>query len=146
MEKELAESMPGVLELAGIVHDSADGGTAEEYCSWTMANRAAEAVAARLSTAKPRAAICQTGWLPIETAPKVYRQEIIVYRPNAKREPTIGIDYWSDRYSVEPCWAKSGTPQAHSDEQPSHWMPLPEAPRRALKSTNQQVIRSQGDN
>lgn len=49
-EKEFAESMPGVLELAGIVHDAADGGTSEEYCSWTMANRAAEAIYARLRT------------------------------------------------------------------------------------------------
>ena len=68
-------------------------------------------------------------WQLIETAPKVYRQEIIVYRPNAKREPKIGIDYWSDRYSAVPCWAKSGTPQAHCDEQPTHWMPLPNAPK-----------------
>jgi len=50
--KELAESMPGVLELAGIIHDTADGGTSEEYCSWTMANRAAEAIYARLKTVR----------------------------------------------------------------------------------------------
>jgi hypothetical protein len=50
--KELAETMPGVLELAGIIHDTADGGTPEEYCSWTMANRAAEAIHARLLTVK----------------------------------------------------------------------------------------------
>jgi hypothetical protein len=50
--KELAESMPGVLELAGIIHDAADGGTSEEYCSWTMANRAAEAIHARLATVR----------------------------------------------------------------------------------------------
>jgi hypothetical protein len=49
-ERELAESMPGVIELAGIIHDAADGGTSDEYCSWTMANRAAEAIHARLRT------------------------------------------------------------------------------------------------
>lgn len=52
--KELAESMPGLRELAGIIHDSADGGTSEEYCSWTMANRAAEAILARLATVKSK--------------------------------------------------------------------------------------------
>lgn len=50
--KELVESMPGVLELAGIIHDAADGGTSDEYCSWTMANRAAEAIHARLATVR----------------------------------------------------------------------------------------------
>lgn len=50
--KELAESMPGVIELAGIIHDAADGGTSEEFCSWSMANRAAEAIQARLATVK----------------------------------------------------------------------------------------------
>lgn len=50
--KESAAAMPGVLELAGIIHDAADGGTSEEYCSWTMANRAAEAIHARLATVK----------------------------------------------------------------------------------------------
>lgn len=48
--QETVESMPGVIELAGIIHDAADGGTSEEYCSWTMANRAAEAIHARLLT------------------------------------------------------------------------------------------------
>jgi hypothetical protein len=51
-EQAIAESMPGVIELAGIIHDAADGGTSEEYCSWTMANRAAEAIHARLRTVK----------------------------------------------------------------------------------------------
>lgn len=53
-EKELAESMPGVIELAGIIHDSADGGTSEEYCSWTMANRAAEAIHTRLAMVRAK--------------------------------------------------------------------------------------------
>ena len=48
--RELLRSMPGEIELAGIIHDAADGGTSEEYCSWTMANRAAEALMKRLAT------------------------------------------------------------------------------------------------
>jgi hypothetical protein len=51
-EPVTTKSIPGALELAGIIHDAADGGTSEEYCSWTMANRAAEAVHARLVKVK----------------------------------------------------------------------------------------------
>jgi Protein of unknown function (DUF551) len=63
-----------------------------------------------------------TDWKPIETAPKIYRQRIIVFRAGAKRYPVVGEDYWSDIYT-KGCWAMSP-----DDEQPTHWMPLPEPP------------------
>lgn len=46
---ELLKSMPAESELEGIIKDAADDG-ASDYCSWTMANRAAEAVGKRLQT------------------------------------------------------------------------------------------------
>lgn len=54
VNRELSEIMPDELELAGIIHDAADGGTREEYCSWTMANRAASDVNTRLRTVKSK--------------------------------------------------------------------------------------------
>lgn len=42
--------MPNNIELAGIIKDAADclDGKPENYCSWSMANAAAEAVHKRL--------------------------------------------------------------------------------------------------
>lgn len=65
-----------------------------------------------------------TTWRRIESAPKD-GTDIIVYRPNAKENeniPMIGIDYWSKRLGN--VWAKS-----NDIKQPTHWMPLPFAPK-----------------
>jgi len=66
-------------------------------------------------------------WQPIETAPKIEHEDILVYRPNATRSPKVGVDYWSSRYTAKPCWARS-----RPAEQPTHWMPLPAPPEPSL--------------
>jgi hypothetical protein len=64
-------------------------------------------------------------WQPIETAPKIPNEDILVYRPNCKPSayiPQVGVDYWSPRLGN--VWAKS-----NHYTQPTHWMPLPEPPK-----------------
>lgn len=67
----------------------------------------------------------ESGWRPIETAPKDGRR-IIVFRPTSNREyiPRVGEDYFSKR--LDDVWAMS-----NSSHQPTHWMPLPEPPNES---------------
>lgn len=63
-------------------------------------------------------------WQLIETAPKRPGEDILVFRPNGRKDdsvPMVGVDYWSIRLGN--CWAKS-----NRQKQPTHWMPLPEPP------------------
>lgn len=76
---ELLQSMPGEIELAGIIHDTADAGTPEEYCSWTMANRAAEAVAKRLATVR----------LAAKPADEGVRELLLAVEPFAEIAPLV---------------------------------------------------------
>lgn len=63
-------------------------------------------------------------WQPIETAPKDGTR-ILVYRKGAKRYPLVSVDsFESVKWPWPPCWYHSP-----SDEQPTHWMPLPEPPK-----------------
>ena len=66
-----------------------------------------------------------SGWSPIETAPRD-GTDIIVYRPKHDGDyiPKVGTDYWMTGRFYGPCWAKS-----RRDCEPTHWMPLPEAPK-----------------
>lgn len=54
----LAKSMPGEIELAGLIKDAADclDGNQDNYCSWSMANAAAASVGRRLKTVALRSA------------------------------------------------------------------------------------------
>lgn len=64
-------------------------------------------------------------WKPIDTAPKDGTR-ILVHRRGARRYPIVGVDFWrveSHSWPWKPCWYHSP-----EDEQPTHWMHLPEAP------------------
>lgn len=60
------------------------------------------------------------GWQPIETAPK--KERVLVYKPSAPIGARIRDDIRLEKYSYQ--WA-----HCRRDEQPTHWMPLPEPPQ-----------------
>jgi len=69
-------------------------------------------------------------WQPIETAPRD-GSSVIVFGP-AMNKPTLG--HWdAERYSRNPKphweWAPYFGVRWNRDNQPTHWMPLPEPPR-----------------
>lgn len=61
----------------------------------------------------------EAGWLDIATAPRD-GTVVIVYRPNAVPHNLVGAD-WVTKSGE---WWDSRT-----NEQPSHWQPLPKPPR-----------------
>jgi hypothetical protein len=65
-------------------------------------------------------------WQPIETAPKVESDRVLVAWPNSKWWVCIG--FWSGNYHGLNAWADDNT-ENELVPQPTHWMPLPEAPK-----------------
>ena len=64
-------------------------------------------------------------WQPIETAPKD-GTTVIAYRPTTP--PHIEGMYWvgeNDSWH----WSYDGDSPREGGQQPTHWMPLPEAPK-----------------
>jgi len=61
-------------------------------------------------------------WQPIETAPRDDTL-VLVYRPreDADHPAHVGVDKWR---VVSRCWYYS-----RRDQQPTHWMPLPDPPK-----------------
>jgi len=69
-------------------------------------------------------------WRPIETAPKDGTM-VLLYDGNCSRfQWRIVTAYWQTAYG-EPEWKTIG--KRGSFRTPSHWMPLPEPPRRKCK-------------
>lgn len=69
----------------------------------------------------------ESGWQPIETAPKD-GSLIIVFKPRnekAQSKDIIAICKW-----LGMCWGKDNSPQKWIDSEVTHWMPLPDQPRR----------------
>lgn len=73
-------------------------------------------------------------WQPIETAPKD-GTEVIGYVAESRhvRQPCVKPIFWSAGHAPEGCdpgsspqWCASGV--VHYSVEPTHWMPLPEAP------------------
>ena len=73
-----------------------------------------------------------SGWLPIDEAAKC-GDDVLLFSPDAT-EPKAFIGFWSDweplpnGSKVEACWVDSWT-HAEIDTEPTHYMPLPEAPK-----------------
>lgn len=63
-------------------------------------------------------------WQPIETAPKADFERILL---SSATWPYPAIGYWD---SEEHVWADDDGPWAYlnPEDQPTHWMPLPEPP------------------
>lgn len=66
-----------------------------------------------------------TEWQPIETAPKIEGDRLLVAWPNRQAWVTIG--FWSDEYHGLKAWADDMTENPFVP-QPTHWMPLPAPP------------------
>jgi hypothetical protein len=71
-------------------------------------------------------------WQPIETAPKDGR-DVLLYFPLdglSDRHAKTVIAYWSESPLMGPRWTfQMRAARAYSDAyQPTHWMPLPDAP------------------
>ena len=65
-------------------------------------------------------------WLPIETAPKQGQGFL------AASGGWITVCCWN-KYRDDWCCSAPGYPPYPSDETPTHWMPLPDAPNAAVK-------------
>jgi hypothetical protein len=67
-----------------------------------------------------------SGWQPIETAPKEFGPDILVWDGQF-----VTLAWWhGDEDEEEQYWRDSTAPD-HSDGRlnPTHWMPLPEPPK-----------------
>lgn len=118
-----AEAVPPEQSDEDVAREIADGFYAinsrqrsKQYLTNQIRKAFARHVQARIAAAQPT-------WQPIRTAPKD-GTHILVYRPISNEFiPKVGIDYWYDRSTTVPYWAKS-----NSSTQPTHWQPLPAVP------------------
>lgn len=75
------------------------------------------------------------GWRPIETAPKdgdadsLTESVLLGFAPDEEGfSPTAREGFWHTELQ---CWASALSPDWRDGPQPTHWQPLPEAPRDA---------------
>ena len=107
-------------------------------------NDAMQVVAGRIATlteqleaarrdAKEAETCLEEKWQPIETAPR--DAIIILYRPNAAKWGKVAPGEWdAQQYHKSPkpywkMWLKIGGTLESRAWPPTHWMPLPEAPK-----------------
>ena len=68
-----------------------------------------------------------SAWQPIETAPKD-GEWFLAYWPECAPEDRYLATKWCVSDIDGDCWLDHAE-QAYDDTQPTHWMPLPEAPQ-----------------
>lgn len=72
--------------------------------------------------------VAENQWLPIESAPKKFMEEILVYDKDwCFKTPFIAC--WDD---INECWINPDREEDH-EVHPSHWQPLSKIPRGESK-------------
>lgn len=70
-------------------------------------------------------------WQPIETIP--HKTNVLVYRPGQRGDIDVA-QYWPAEDGGDAHWWTAGGPNAgsdYTDDETTHWMPLPEPPKDA---------------